>query len=67
MPQAAGLVAELEHRFGKDKVHCELIKGSGGVFDVVLNGEKIYSKHDMGRFPQYREVVKEIEHKIIRS
>ncbi len=60
-------MAELEHRFGKDKVHCELIKGSGGVFDVVLDGEKIYSKHDMGRFPQYREVVKEIEHKILRS
>jgi len=56
----------VEH-FGKDKVQLELIKGGGGIFDVVVDGAKIYSKHETGRFPQYREIVGVIEKKIINS
>ncbi len=56
----------MEH-FGKDKVQVELIKGGGGIFDVVVDGTKIYSKHESGRFPQYREIVGIIEKKIINS
>ena len=56
----------MEH-FGKDKVLVELIKGGGGIFDVVVDGEMIYSKHSTGRFPQYREIVGVIEKKIINS
>lgn len=56
----------MEH-FGKDKVQLELIKGGGGIFDVVVDGAKIYSKHETGRFPQYREIVGVIEKKIINS
>ena len=57
----------MEKHFGKDKVECKLIEGGGGIFDVVLDGKKIYSKHETGRFPQYREIVKGIEEKILRS
>ena len=35
----------------------KLVKGSGGVFDVVVDGAKIYSKFDTGRFPEPGEVV----------
>lgn len=58
-------MAELEAHFGKPRVSCELIQGSGGIFDVVVDGERLYSKHDTGRFPQYREVIGLIEKKIL--
>jgi selenoprotein W-related protein len=38
----------------------ELIKGRGGVFDVVADGKLVYSKHATGRFPEESEVVEAI-------
>lgn len=38
-------------------MQAELIKGSGGVFDVTADGELIYSKHRTGRFPDNEEVL----------
>jgi selenoprotein W-related protein len=38
-------------------VQAELVKGSGGVFDVSADGQLIYSKHSTGRFPENTEVV----------
>ena len=35
----------------------ELVKGGGGVFDVVADGEKVFSKHEAGRFPEPDEVI----------
>ena len=51
---AAGLAAELKQAFG---VESRLIGGSGGVFDVVVDGERVFSKLDTGRFPSPGEVV----------
>ena len=42
-------------------VEPKLIQGSGGVFEVRLNGTLIWSKHDMGRFPEHPEVVEKIK------
>lgn len=60
-------MAELEQAFGKDKVAVDLVKGGGGIFDVVVDGDRVYSKQQTGRFPQYREVVGLIEQKILNS
>ena len=38
-------------------MQAELIKGSGGVFDVTADGKLVYSKHQTGRFPDNAEVV----------
>ena len=38
----------------------QLIKGGSGVFDVVVDGKKIYSKHETGRFPEHEEVLKKL-------
>jgi selT/selW/selH-like putative selenoprotein len=35
----------------------ELIKGEDGVFDVVIEGELIFSKRKAGRFPEHDEVL----------
>ena len=34
-----------------------LIKGRGGVFDVVFDGTPVFSKKQEGRFPEPGEVV----------
>lgn len=36
---------------------AKLIKGSGGVFDVKVDGRLMFSKHELGRFPEPGEVV----------
>lgn len=51
-------MAELEAAFA---VTPTLHKGGGGVFDVVVEGEMIFSKHDSGRFPDPGEIVSLLE------
>jgi selenoprotein W-related protein len=48
------LADALKERFG---VESTLIPGSGGVFDVVKDGELIYSKQKTGRFPEHAEII----------
>jgi selT/selW/selH-like putative selenoprotein len=38
-------------------IDSELIKGRGGVFDVVADGKTVYSKHSTGRFPEEDEIM----------
>ncbi len=38
-------------------VDPELISGSGGVFEVTVDGQKIFSKKALGRFPADGEIV----------
>jgi selT/selW/selH-like putative selenoprotein len=38
-------------------VKPKLVRGSGGIFDVTLDGKVIYSKHKTGRFPSPGEVL----------
>ncbi|MBM4095984.1 MAG: hypothetical protein FJ261_04325 [Planctomycetes bacterium] len=39
-------------------IQVEAHTGSGGVFDVVADGRKIFSKWDAGRFPSNAEILK---------
>ena len=48
------MAAELKEGLGVD---AELIEGSGGVFDVTVDGKLVYSKHQTGRFPDPGEVL----------
>ncbi len=34
-----------------------LHKGDDGIFDVVVDGNRIFSKHEAGRFPEGDEVL----------
>lgn len=54
MPQATGLVAELKAKFGG--VESELVEGAGGVFEVEVDGNLVFSKKQERRFPAYQEV-----------
>ena len=34
-----------------------MIPGGGGIFDVAVDGNVIYSKQQTGRFPEHPEVI----------
>ncbi len=42
--------------FGRD-LNVELVEGSGGVFEITVDGEKIFSKKNEGRFPDPGEII----------
>ena len=47
-------------------MQCRLIEGGGGVFDVHLGGERIYSKHQTGTFPDEDALVAELRKRVQR-
>ena len=47
------MAAELKAAHGAD---ATLTEGSGGIFDVTIDGELIYSKEKTGRFPHPGEL-----------
>ncbi len=48
------MAAEIEKEFG---VKPKLIKGDDGIFDVEADGALVFSKHEVGRFPEAPEVL----------
>jgi len=48
------LAARIKAQTGDEPV---LIRGDNGIFDVVADGDLIFSKHDAGRFPEEDEVL----------
>ena len=53
LPKAAGLAKALKDKYN---INAELIKSSGGVFEVVKDGKLIFSKRAKGRFPDDGEI-----------
>ena len=45
----------MHEEFGAE---TELLPGESGVFDVIVDGKKVFSKTQAGRFPEDGEVVK---------
>jgi len=41
-------------------IKAELIPSGGGIFDVAVDGKRIWSRHQTGRFPENREVLERI-------
>lgn len=52
------MAAELEDKFSEDS---QLIKSSGGVFEVEDKGQLIFSKSKTGRFPEDDEIAKIVQ------
>ena len=53
LDKALSLRESIQSKFG---VEGKLIKGQGGVFEVTLNNSLIFSKKELGRFPNENEV-----------
>jgi selenoprotein W-related protein len=41
-------------------MQATLVKGSGGQFEVMLDGQLIFSKKQQGRFPDTSEILEKI-------
>jgi predicted Rdx family selenoprotein len=48
------LAAEIKKAKGID---AQLVKGSGGVFDVFEDQTLVFSKHEQNRFPEAAEIL----------
>ena len=54
--RAAWLAQELLTTFDADLKAVSLMPGTGGVFEVRLNGAVLYSRKTEGRFPESKEI-----------
>ena len=42
-------------------MESELVPGSGGIFDVIVDDKLVFSKFETGRFPDSGEIVQKIK------
>ena len=54
--RAAWMAQELLTTFEKELGEVALVPGEGGIFEVRLDGELIFSRKDRGRFPEAKEL-----------
>jgi len=54
LPIASGLEARIREEF--PDLDVELVRSSGGVFDVSLDGDLIFSKKKVGRHALWEEI-----------
>lgn len=54
--RAAWMAQELLTTFEGELGEVALVPGTGGIFDVHLDGELIYSRKEEGRFPESKEL-----------
>ena len=54
--RAAWLAQELLTTFEADLKGVNLIPGTGGILDIRLNGEVLFSRKVVGRFPESKEL-----------
>ena len=52
------MAAEIKKQIGIDS---ELVRGSNGIFDVTVDGKRIFSKHDEGNFPSEKAIVEKLK------
>jgi selenoprotein W-related protein len=52
------LKAEIEKKV--PDVEVELISSGGGVFEVTCDGKLIFSKKELGRFPENEEILSQL-------
>jgi selenoprotein W-related protein len=64
MPQAAGLAAALISGWAPILRSVELVSGTGGIFDVTLDDELVFTKSMIGRYPEPSDVLPMIRERI---
>ena len=61
LPRATSLVDKIKEKLN---LSAELIKSGGGVYEITMNGELIYSKRRTGIFPEESEVIHKIRERM---
>ena len=55
------MAEQIEEKLG---LPSQLVKGHGGVFEVSFDGQPLFSKKGLGRFPEPGEVEAAIEQRL---
>jgi selenoprotein W-related protein len=51
-------------KFKKKITELVLVPGDGGCFEVDVNGERVYSKLETGKFPEHPDILKACEKRL---
>jgi len=62
--RAAWMAQELLTTFQAELGEVALVPGTGGVFEVRLDGETIFSRAQQGRFPESKELKQSVRDRI---
>ena len=62
--RAGWMAQELLLTFGNKLGEVALVPGEGGIFEVRLDGELLFSRKTAGRFPETREIKQMIRDRI---
>jgi len=65
--RAAWLAQELLMTFATDLGEVALIPGEGGIFEIRLDGEVLFSRKREGRFPEAKEVKQKVRDRVAPS
>jgi len=57
-PRATSLAAELLEKYEEDIETITLIPSDGGVYEIIVNGDLVYSKKSNGRHAEAGEVTR---------
>jgi selenoprotein W-related protein len=63
--RAGWLAQELLMTFATDLGEVALIPGEGGIFEIRLDGEVLFSRKREGRFPEAKEVKQKIRDRVV--
>jgi selenoprotein W-related protein len=58
------MAQELLTTFEKEIGELSLIPGTGGVFEVLVDGEMVWSRESQGRFPEIKELKQAVRDRI---
>ena len=62
--RASWFAQELLTTFADEIGEVALVPGSGGIFEVRLDGERVWNKKEAGRFPEPKEIKQLIRDRI---
>jgi selenoprotein W-related protein len=59
------MATELINRYTEQISQINLHGGTGGAFEVSVNGDQVYSKLETKRYPELSEITKAVESKLL--
>ncbi len=62
--RAAWMAQELLTTFETELGEVALIPGTGGIFEVRVDGETVWSRKDQGRFPELKELKQRVRDRV---
>lgn len=62
--RAAWMAQELMTTFEQELSSVTLTKGTGGIFEVHVDGERLWSRKDRGRFPEITELKQAVRDRV---